>query len=368
MTTSSVSLFLGPDRFRKRERIRLIGQELHVDALDRHEVQAGDLRAGDLAILIREYPALSPLRLVVIDEAQRLDQGCLELLTQHATSTQAVARVILLVDIELGKRQGLGGLTAAAQSEHFPWLSDQELGRWIQRYGATHQKQIAPGLIGRLQRRHGADLAAIGSVLDQLIDWVGGRPQLTEQDLDAFLPDQASGASAAGYRPAVVRGRMPVRTSSHGVLGKSARSGAANRFALLDAIGRRDGRAALLALHERLMEGSDPLELLGMLVWQLQRWLTTKHLVEAGLSAGQVATRLGLEAWQVHRLLNEVKPRSIEGLREALSRCWEFDVAAKRGLVPNLRAGCEQVVLDLCRWHGSSEAVAGPSMPWPTAA
>ena len=118
-------------------------------------------------------------------------------------------------------------------------------------------------------------------------------------------------------------------------------------FALADALGARDAAAALSAVQDQLLDGREPLELLGLVAWQLNRWVTVKRLSERGYSGDGIGAALGFKPWQVQRLQAEVAHRSLEALQGLLERCWRLDVDAKSGrALPEL--AIEELVVGAC--------------------
>ena len=53
----------------------------------------------------------------------------------------------------------------------------------------------------------------------------------------------------------------------------------AKPFALVDALGRRDLAGALQAVHQQAGAGQEPLKLVGLVAWQVQRWLVVRRLM-----------------------------------------------------------------------------------------
>ena len=122
---------------------------------------------------------------------------------------------------------------------------------------------------------------------------------------------------------------------------------AAKPFALTEALGRRDAGTALSAMRDQLVGGKEPLELLGLVAWQLQRWVVVRRLLDAGVAAERVGELTGLKPWQVERIRSEVARRPLETLDDLLERCWRLDVDAKSGrAIPEL--ALEQLVLEVC--------------------
>ena len=122
---------------------------------------------------------------------------------------------------------------------------------------------------------------------------------------------------------------------------------AAKPFALTDALGTRDTTSALASWHDQLLAGREPLEVLGLVAWQLHRWVLIKRLSASGLSEERIAQATGFRPWQVQRAQDEVAQRPLASLQRLLERCWELDVDAKSGrAVPELAV--EMLITDVC--------------------
>jgi len=118
-------------------------------------------------------------------------------------------------------------------------------------------------------------------------------------------------------------------------------------FALTDALGNRDVAGALIAAHDQLLVGKDPLELLGLIAWQLNRWVTVRRLLSLSYTAERISTVMGVRPWQVERVQSEVAGRSLTDLHGLLATCWQLDVEAKSGrTIPQL--AIEQLIADVC--------------------
>ena len=79
----------------------------------------------------------------------------------------------------------------------------------------------------------------------------------------------------------LLQGRDPVLLEAlHGV--------AVKPFALTDALGTRDAAAALATLRDQLLAGKDALEVMGLIAWQLNRWMAIKRLARATYTVEQI--------------------------------------------------------------------------------
>jgi DNA polymerase III delta subunit len=255
MASGGLFLFLGPDRPRKLQRLQELERALKVQPMDRHHVDGAGVAAAELVALCRQRASASPRRLIVVDDAHRLDGGCVEGLTAHAEAIGETAAVVLLVETELSQRHPL----ARAQ----------------------------------------------------------GGPEV---QVERF-----AGREAPAAKP----------------------------FVLTDALGHRDTAGALGALHDQLRAGKEPLELLGLIVWQLNRWVLIRRLCDAGCSVERMTAATGLQPWQVERLQTEVARRPLRALQEHLERCRQLDVDAKSGRA-NPELAVEELVVSICEGTTSS--------------
>lgn len=314
--TASVYLLVGPDRPRKLKRVAALAASMDVSPFDRHDVIAGDCPPPHLASLVRAYPLTGPRRLIVVDDAHRLNPEGWAVLAEAARDARAVSCVVVLCDEELPREHPARSLGPGAAIEDYPLLSDAELSSWLRKTLEARQRCAGPAAIEELLRRFGADGVALRLALEQLLAWVGERAQIELEDVRAVC---------AGTRP----------------------SSAEEPFAFANAMARRDAVTALGVVEERLADGEHELELLGSLAWQLTRWLSAAQARREGLTVPQTAAALGMSAWQAERVLADVRGRSVEELAQSLQACWQLDVDAKSGRSP-ARLGLERMIVALC--------------------
>jgi len=243
---SGVSLWLGPDRPRKLQRIQEIERALQVHTLDRHHLDGAAASSAELVALCRQRPAASSHRLILVDHAERLRGDAVEALLIHADAIAATAYVLLLVEEELSVRHALTK-ASALRTERFP-----------------------------------------------------------SRDTPAVKP-----------------------------------------FALIDALGSRDVGAALTAAHDQFVSGKDPIELFGLVAWQVQRWVLVKRLLLNRHTTDYIAAVTGMRVWQVERMQSEVASRTLDSLDGLLRRCWELETDAKTGrAIPGL--AIEELLVTIC--------------------
>lgn len=245
--SGGLHVFIGPDRPRKLQRIHELERALGIHPFDRHHLDGAETSAAALLALCRQQPAGSPVRLIVVDDAHRLEIAGVGSVLRQAELIAKTAYLVLLVETELSLRHPLAQASPALAVERFP------------------------------------------------------------------------GRSTPSAKP----------------------------FALTDALGSRDAAGALAAVRDQLLAGKEPLELLGLVAWQLQRWMTVKRLRDADSTTAQIVLGTGLKPWQAERAQTEVARRSLESLQRLLERCWRLDVDAKSGrALPAL--ALDQLLVEIC--------------------
>ncbi len=94
-----------------------------------------------------------------------------------------------------------------------------------------------------------------------------------------------------------------------------------NIFGLTDALLRKDKKRALLALHEAIGNGEKPVELLGLLAWQIRNLLRFK--------TGATPNQLKFHPFVLGKLKESAKIFSTEELNAFLSKIIDLDLAFK---------------------------------------
>jgi DNA polymerase III delta subunit len=112
MPQTGIHLLLGPDRPRKLQRIHELERSLAVTPFDRHHLDASQISGAELLALCRQLPAASSRRLIVVDEAQRLDRASIEALKGYADVIAATACLVLVTETDLTQRHAVSALLA----------------------------------------------------------------------------------------------------------------------------------------------------------------------------------------------------------------------------------------------------------------
>jgi DNA polymerase-3 subunit delta len=258
---------------------------------------AGPARAGGagkkggensgLEALIGYLPAMPPSTHLVFVEPEVLPQG-------HPL-------LKLAAKPELGQAQAFGG---PERGELTPWIV-----RRVESKGAAIQRPAAEALAIAV----GDDLRLLDSEIEKLALYVGGERPIAPADVELLVP----------Y------------------------AGAANVFAMVDAIGRRDGKVALTLLHKLMDQNAAPLYLLGMIVRQFRILIQVKELSARGLAVSTIAKQAGLHPFVAEKAQRQAMNFSIGQLEVIYARLLETDLAIKTGQMEDVLA-LDTLVAALC--------------------
>ena len=171
-----------------------------------------------------------------------------------------------------------------------------ELVRWLQKYTKSEGGELTP---------EGA------AVLASLI---GEDPRIAVQEINKLL--------------AYVNYNRPIEPDDVEYL--VAPVGSSDVFAMVDALGNRQGRQALRMLHQ-LFEEDAPLRLMGMVVRQFRLLIQTRELLDAGYRQDDIARELKTHRFVIGKIINQARNFSQSALETIYRELLAIDQAIKIG-------------------------------------
>lgn len=113
-----------------------------------------------------------------------------------------------------------------------------------------------------------------------------------------------------------------------------------DRFALIDAIGTKDIRKAIISLNQALEEGEDPQAILGLIIYQFRNLLKVKSLPAADLA------KAGLHPFVTRKTSQQARQFELDELKKIYRHLSELDLKSKTGQI-DLSAGLFQFILTI---------------------
>lgn len=272
----------------------------------------GRVNMGELKRIVSAVPFLSRRRLVVLKETAGLLTGknqradFLELLEGVPRSTGLV-----LVEKPRTNRK------PKDRNKHVEWLF-----QWIAEHPGRAYRKDYPLLKGS---------ALAGWVRDYAREQGGAiEPQAARHLLNLVGDDMRRASTEVDKLLAFVNGARPVEIDDVELLTAPVRQG--DVFAMVDAIGGKDGRRALGLLHELLAE-RDAMPLFVMVVRQFRLLIQVKEMVAENAAPGQISRALKVHAFVVNKLTRQSRNFDMAALESTFARLVAIDDAIKSGRV-----------------------------------
>lgn len=304
-------LFEGTELLLREEALRsLAGAALTPDVRDFNlaTISAASGRIEEALGLARQYPMISPRRMVVIQDFEAIsDDQQLELLKDYLTKP-AETSVVVFVTAGMDNRRNIATmLRKACQSVLFQPLDDQQAGQWVRDYTAQADCTIDPGAAAWLVATVGVDLTRLAGEMEKLINYTrgagDGRALITREEIDLL-----------------------VRYSREH-----------SNFELTDAIIAGD-RPRALRLLDRLYTNSDEsaqslsLMIIGAIAVNLRRLLIARDLMRLNVPNSEVAQAVGMSPYAVTYLNEKARRIEEEWLMSGISLVARTDLALKSSL------------------------------------
>lgn len=319
-----ILLFHGPDSFSRAEEIAKLKQDLDpaLADLSTTTLDGRQISAADLILACDTLPFLSTQRFVIVEGmAARQGKEFWEEVLSYLPKMPETTTLIFSEDDTVESKHPLFRLIIAQGRErirHFRVLKGVDLERWIAGRARRKGVQIEPRAVQELALSTGGELRLLDIELEKLATYVGEAKAITLEDVRLLVSD--------------------VREESI--------------FALVDALGERNGQTAIHLLHQLLPDGRDSgqaLYILSMMARQFRLLLQVKELAGQRANVADImrALRLG-HSFVVEKLLGQARNYSIERLREIYAKLQALDVTLKTGGMDTLLA-LDLFVAEACR-------------------
>jgi DNA polymerase-3 subunit delta len=187
--------------------------------------------------------------------------------------------------------------------KEFPLPKGGEMVRRIQEFTREAGGQISP---------------QAASLLASLI---GENPRLAQQEIHKLL-------AYVNYQRAIEEEDVHTLTAD---------VGQGNVFAMVDAIGNRNGRQALQMLH-RLLAEQDALSIYGMVIRQFRLLLLSREILDRGGKLQHVIKELKVPEFVGEKIVMQVRFFSMQDLEFIYHRLLDLDIAIKSGEMESVLA------------------------------
>jgi DNA polymerase-3 subunit delta len=281
---------------------------MNITRLDGRTVNLDDLHAVTSAM-----PFLAARRLVILAHpSERLrnspaaQQKFLAQLEKiPATTLLALVEDRLLTDDKDRKNGKLHWLEAwvvkageRVQNKIYRRPHGAAMAGWIQAQAQSAGGKFTANAAGQLSNLVGEDTRLAAQEIQKLLMYVNYKRPVDEQDVTLLTADVGQG----------------------------------DVFAMVDALGNRDGKRAL-GMLERLLLQQDPLSLFGMVVRQFRLLLLAREVLDAGGKEADVVRQLKIHPYVGGKITLQARRFRMETLEAVYHRLLELDEAMKTGVM-----------------------------------
>ncbi len=264
----------------------------------------GRVNLGELKNAVSTIPFLAARRLVTLTGAlgnfkAKADQAkFIELLESIQPSTA----LVLIENAPLKENHWLLKWAETRPGAAYPKMLALPRGgalvRWIQDYARGQQGEVTPQAAQHLISLIGDDNRTAAREVDKLLAYVNYARAVDVDDVELLTPPVPQG----------------------------------DVFAMVDAIGSRNGKAALKMLHNLLAE-QDALPLFGMIIRQFRLLLLYREMQDQGATQPEIVSGLGVHEFVVKKIGGQARNFDLPALEAIYRRLLEIDERIKTGRV-----------------------------------
>jgi DNA polymerase-3 subunit delta len=322
----------GPEDYLIEEEIqRLLSQVLSPKerGFNLHLFNGEEHSGQEIVQTARTLPMFSQRRFVMIRRADQFDEENVEALLSYIRNPSPSTCFVMSCQTPGSWKKYLKEIEKHGKAIEYPRLKGKGLVSWVGKRMAEKGKIISGEAAGFLIEVVGDRLQDLENGLEKIFLSVGDKKRIELSDVD------------------VITSEVKVGTI----------------FDLTEAIGQQNLKKALNILEKALESKTisfkkeepvskrkdDPVPLLvGMMsrhYWNIWR---VKEMASGRKSLDEMGKALGMQAWNVKKLIEQARRFSVASLREGILKCHQADLAIKKGRGPKDLL-MEKLVIDLSR-------------------
>jgi DNA polymerase-3 subunit delta len=283
---------------------------------------SGNLDLGKLEEVCTSLPFLAPRRLVILEQSLRnlLDTPTKDSFLRLLNDIPPTTALLVIENIDLKSAKGK---TPKFISDFIQWLEENQSTSYVKRFELPRGQQFVQWVQQRTHELGGEIEPQAAHLLSEFVDQ---DPHIAIQELIKLLD--------------YVNRERPIEMEDIEKLTPFQRQ--SDVFAMVDAIGLRNGSQALQWLRQLLQDDS-PLYAFAMIVRQFRLLLLAK---DAQINRLDPKEALGVHPYVAGKIIAQAKNFSLNDLENIFHHLMEIDVASKTGQ-DNLEVSLERFVANL---------------------
>jgi DNA polymerase-3 subunit delta len=311
----------GENELQRREALNAVVEDSGVtpDFRDMNtETLEGSVSVGDLRRACSVVPFLGEARIVIAyDVLSKARKEVAQEIGDYLSQIPETTHLIFVEAKKLPKRHPAmaAAIRAEADVRYFDLPDDRDLPRWIRERTGKLGGEIEPRAAALLSQNIGSNMRLLDEEIRKLLLYVGDRKAITADDVQVMVP----------------------YVQSADVI-----------FQMVDAVGQRNARRAVIYLHRLLEVGEHPLGIFGMIVRQFRLMIQVRWLMDQRYTQQQIISRLKLHPYVARKIYGQASQFTPSQLRDAYQVLAETDLAIKRGLM-DAETALDALIAELTR-------------------
>ncbi|MBE7047764.1 MAG: DNA polymerase III subunit delta [Ruminococcaceae bacterium] len=209
---------------------------------------------------------------------------------------------ILFDESEIDKRSALlKQVDKEGACVEFAYMTEEEMVRWTIRLFGTMGKQIEIADARYLNEITAAGMMAVRREAEKLAAYTGDNPRITRQDIELLVTPETEGRV----------------------------------FEMQSAMLQGDGDRALRLLEELFALKTEPVQILGAIVYNADKLLQTKLLIAEGADKAQIMSKLKISPFAATKFIKDSAKYSVKTLHGFIERLAETDRYIKSNSIEN---------------------------------
>ncbi len=296
----SVYLLYGEEAYLKQQYKNKLKQALSAPGDTMNVTYYEGRSINPLAVIdaAETMPFFAEHRLILIEDSGFFKNGCEDLAKYLPQVPQTCC--IVFVETEVDKR---GKMYKAASKNgravEFGTQNEQLLTRWILGRMKKENKKVTQHALQVFLSKTGTDMGNIDRELEKLFCYTLDKEAIEESDINAVCTQQTVNQI----------------------------------FEMVNAIGKRDQRRALLLYYDLLSLREPPMRILYLINRQFRILLDLKSMKQAGLDEKTMAAKAGIPPFAVKRTLGQAATFTVQELKQALTEGAQLETDSKSGKI-----------------------------------
>lgn len=290
-------LLYGPEDYLKKQyRDKLKAALTEGDTMNCHLYQGKGAPIPEIIDLAETMPFFASRRVIIMEDTG-LFKADGEKLAEYLENP-APSAFFVFMESEVDKRSKLyKTVKKLGRDTEFVTPDGSMLTKWILGMVGREKKQISQGAMQLFLEKTGSDMENISHELEKLLSYCMEKDAIMEEDVEAICTKQLS---------------------SH-------------IFEMIEAIGMKQQKKALMLYYELLALKVSPFQILALLGRQFHILLQIKECRQLGYPEKEMATKVGIPPFTVKKYLTQAGLFQTKDLRKALEDCVQADEDIKTG-------------------------------------